>query len=118
MKIRHTLIITAMLSMTLILGACATRLPSTIIDGSTAESTRLSIIQMTRNLSPRKRTELVHALIRIQYSDANSAFEVVQDLERYGQTNYELLKGKLDGLNYAQIIALAAKSPTIVQPVK
>ena len=100
-----------------ILAGCAMNSVRTdiIVDGTTAESTERDVKLIVQSLSRKKRLDFTRDMIKIQLFDVKSAWEAVQNPAMLSGPNYELLKDKLDGLNYAQIKELAKRSSVKVE---
>lgn len=93
-----------------ILSSCAAH-QSVIVNGANADSTQVSIQQITKSLPPAKQREFAMALVRIQLSEFGSVYELIDAGPEMSQINYNVLGEKLDGLSYAEIMELADKSP-------
>ena len=93
------------------ISGCATTKQDYIFDGSSPESTSEGVSKVMKKLKGQKKADFLIALMRIQFSDVNSAIEVVGNPSLMS-TNYENIGKKIDGLNYYQVLELASKSQT------
>ena len=82
-----------------------------VIDGSSTASAKSSLSKMIKSLSDDERNNLAVAVLRIQFSEVQSAYEVVGNKELQS-FNYEIVGPKIDGLNFEEILKLADESPT------
>jgi hypothetical protein len=101
-----------LLSTALLTISCAGNNAPLTVDGTNAQTTEASLNKINKRLSDKKRLELTVALLRIQFSEAKSAFDVITPGQTSITTNYNYLGSKLDGLTYKQILELAESSPT------
>lgn len=98
---------------TISLFACATTKSAFVADGSTAETTQLSVSWMTRDFTSQQRFEFMLILLQIQFSHVKTASESKLDPELQG-LNYSVIGSKIHGLTYDEILELAKQSPTKV----
>lgn len=102
-----------LLFMLLALG-CASTKNAYVFDGTTAKSTEQGVVYMSKRLKPAQHIEFLIALLAIQFSDVNSAYDVIDDPTMINQFNYEVIGKKIHGLTYTEVLALAKTSPTKV----
>lgn len=77
------------------------------IDGSSIEAFRSSWDHLNNGLSPPEQQQLQIAVIRIALAQYRSATEVPKDLSTIRP---EMIRSKIDGMTYTEIIALVNKS--------
>ena len=92
---------------------CTSTQENFVFDGSSEESIQNSINTKLKSLSSDEQAELLMALLAIQLSDLSSATELIGDPSMQSM-NYDVLRKKLDGLTYEQLLELAANSQTTV----
>lgn len=102
-----------LLFMLLALG-CASTKNAYVFDGTTAKSTEQGVVYITKSLKPEQHIEFLMALLAIQFSDVNSAYDVIDDPTMINQFNYAVIGKKIHGLTYTEVLALAKTSPTKV----
>lgn len=102
-----------LLYMVLALG-CASAKNSFVFDGTTAKSTEQGVVYMSKRFKPAQHIEFLIALLAIQFSDVNSAYDVIDDPTMINQFNYAVIGKKIHGLTYTEVLALAKTSPTKV----
>lgn len=93
---------------------CASAKNAYVFDGSTAKSTEQGVVYMSKRLKPAQHIEFLMALLAIQFSDVNSAYDVIDDPTMINQFNYAVIGKKIHGLTYTEVLALAKTSPTKV----
>ena len=95
----------------LVLSACANTPEPLTIDGSSPESTKQSIAQMSKRLPRGSQVEFQIALMLIQWSETKSVTDLIGSNTLAGTLDYENLGSKINGMTYEQILELAEKSP-------
>lgn len=97
-----------------ILSGCASTKGNYVFDGSTAESTKQGVSDVTQRLKPAEQIEFLAALLAIQFSDVTSFSDISGDPTMTNEINYFIIGKKIDGLTYYEVLALAKSSPTKV----
>lgn len=100
-----------MLFISILLSSQVALADETIVDGSSAASTKASVAKMQNKLPDNKKFNFHIALMQIQLSDVKSASEAIE-ANLHQSLNFEVLAPKIDGLSYKGILELAEKSPT------
>ena len=98
-----------LITLVTLLGCAITR-EDFVFDGSNEVSIKTDINHMLNKLPSKKKIEFVTALISIQFSDVQSAIDILGD-PTMESMNYYILSKKMDGLTYVQVMELASKSP-------
>ncbi|WP_215397374.1 hypothetical protein [Rheinheimera oceanensis] len=101
------------LLMTLVVG-CASTKRDYVFDGSTIESTKQGVTDVTKRLKPAEQLQFLMALMAIQFSDVTSVYDILGDPTMTDEINYFIIGKKIDGLNYYEVLELAKSSPTKV----
>jgi hypothetical protein len=96
------------------LAACANTKADFRVDGSSATSTEKSVVKINRALNERQRLEFALALMQIQLSDMNSAFDLLSN-KSLQFTNYPDFATKINGMTYQEIMDLAQNTLVKVQ---
>jgi hypothetical protein len=86
--------------------------PEARIDNSSIEAFHASWDQLYKSLSRSEQQQLQFAVIRIALGHYQSAFDVPNDLSGIRP---ETIRNEVDGMTYAEIIALANKSSVTVE---
>lgn len=97
-----------------IAAGCANTKRDFVFDGSTVESTKQGVSDVTRRLKPAEQIEFLTALMAIQFSDVTSIYDILGDPTMTDELNYFIIGKKIDGLNYYEVLELAKSSPTKV----
>ncbi|EGM78568.1 hypothetical protein Rhein_1344 [Rheinheimera sp. A13L] len=98
---------------TLVAG-CASTKSDYVFDGSTVESTKQGVSDVTKRLKPSEQLAFLKALMAIQFSDVRSVYDILDDPTMTDEMNYFIIGKKIDGLNYYEVLELAKSSPTKV----
>lgn len=86
--------------------------PAARIDDSSIEAFHASWDKLYNALSRTEQQQLQFAVVRIAMGHYRSAFDVPSNLSDIGP---ETIRGEIDGMTYADIIALAKKSSVTVE---
>ena len=97
-----------------IVAGCASTKRDYVFDGSTVESTKQGVSDVTKRLKPAEQFEFLMALMAIQFSDVTSVYDILGDPTMTDEMNYFIIGKKIDGLNYYEVLDLAKSSPTKV----
>ena len=81
------------------------------IDGHSAQSTRASLALMHQQLDQPQQIALATALLRIQLADVDRAPSAV------GADAMDVLRTRIDGLSYRQILQLGERSPARIEVI-
>ncbi|MBB1452450.1 hypothetical protein H5159_15505 [Pseudoalteromonas sp. SG43-1] len=99
----------------LMLSACASTKSDFRFDGSTPESTQAGVNKVLKALKTQDSMRFLGALIAIQFSDVQSAEDIIGDPTMMNEVNYFIIGKKIDGLNYYEVLDLASTSPSKVE---
>ncbi|KHM44502.1 hypothetical protein PL71_19070 [Pseudoalteromonas distincta] len=99
----------------LMLSACASTKSDFRFDGSTPESTQAGVNKVLKTLKSQDVMRFIGALITIQFSDVQSAEDVLGDPTMMNEMNYFIVGKKIDGLNYYEVLELASTSSSKVE---
>jgi hypothetical protein len=97
-----------------IVAGCASTKRDYVFDGSTVETTKQGVSDVTKRLKPSEQLEFLMALMAIQFSDVTSVYDILGDPTMTDEMNYFIIGKKIDGLNYYEVLELAKSSPTKV----
>lgn len=99
----------------LMLSACVSTKSDFRFDGSTPESTQAGVNKVLKALKTQDSMRFLGALIAIQFSDVQSAEDIIGDPTMMNEVNYFIIGKKIDGLNYYEVLDLASSSPSKVE---
>ncbi len=99
----------------LMLSACVSTKNDFRFDGSTPETTQVGVNKVLKALKPQDSMRFLGALIAIQFSDVQSAEDIIGDPTMMNEVNYFIIGKKIDGLNYYEVLELASSSPSKVE---
>jgi len=102
----------------LMLSACVSTKNDFRFDGSTPESTQAGVTKVLKKLKPKDSMIFIGSLIAIQFSDVQSAEDVVGDPTMTNEINYFIIGKKIDGLNYYEVLDLAKRSQNTLSIVE
>lgn len=108
----------ALMAATLLFAATVQAREPIRIDASTEATTRASIMQMTKSLSPRKQQALQIAVMLLNMEGVSSAYEVVNNPELQ-HPSIERIRDTVSGMTADEIIRLSKRVKTAratVQP--
>lgn len=86
--------------------------PEARIDNSSIDAFHASWEQLSRTLSRSEQEQLHFAVLRIAMGHYRSAFDAPNNVS---EIRPEMIRSEIDGMNYAEIIALANKSSVTVE---